>query len=432
MAAGRNGVYASRDARCPVVVDAGRGARERPASRSERRALVALVVGRVGVDGGIRAVYPFLPVIADALQVSFATLALVVAARNLTGLAGPLLAPVVTPRRIRMLLLAGLALTGGSALVVLAVPAVPAGVRVAVLLVGFAGTGFARPLFALPLQAWVAAHVPVARRGRAVGVTELGWALSLAATVPVAGWLVPHWGWSAPFWLVVVLAGVGATAVVLGVPRDASRVPVPLAGLQGPTGSTAARRRTSWIPGGAAVCAMAVLAVAAGELLLVVYAPWLETFGLSVPGIALSALLIVAAELAGELAAAAVADRIGLCRTVFLALAVSAAVYAVLGGVGHVGPAALAIVVWFVAFEVTVVVLVALASALPAGGRERARLLGALMAATAVGNGLGAALAPVLFAAGGMAVAGTASAVLALAAGVVLFAGSRRGTLPTP
>ena len=54
------------------------------------------------------------------------------------------------------------------------------------------------------------------------------------------------------------------------------------------------------------------------------------------------------------------------------------------------------------------------------------------MAATAVGNGLGAALAPVLFAAGGMAVAGTASAVLALAAGVVLFAGSRRGTLPTP
>ena len=368
MAAGRNGVYASRNARCPVVVDAGRGARERPASRSERRALVALVVGRVGVDGGIRAVYPFLPVIADALQVSFATLALVVAARkpDWVGRTAPR-AGGDAAADPGCCCSPGSRSTGGSALVVLAVPAVPAGVRVAVLLVGFAGTGFARPLFALPLQAWVAAHVPVARRGRAVGVTELGPGAVPGRHGPGRRVARPALGLVGP-----VLAGRRSSPA--SGPRRwcwASRGMRP--GFPSPwrpagtAGSTAARRRTSWIPGGAAVCAMAVLAVAAGELLLVVYAPWLETFGLSVPGIALSALLIVAAELAGELAAAAVADRIGLCRTVFLALAVSAAVYAVLGGVGHVGPAALAIVVWFVAFEVTVVVLVALASALRPG-----------------------------------------------------------------
>jgi predicted MFS family arabinose efflux permease len=171
--------------------------------------------------------------------------------------------------------------------------------------------------------------------------------------------------------------------------------------------------------------------VAAGELLLVVYGRWLAgDFGLSVPSIALMALLIAAAELTGELAAAAVADRIGLCRTVFVALALSVAVYVGLSGIADVVVAAVAIVVWFVAFEGTVVVLVALATTIRTEGRPGARLLGALMAAFAAGNALGAVLAPLLFDAGGIVVAGTASAGLAFAGGAVLFAGSRRGALP--
>jgi MFS transporter, DHA1 family, inner membrane transport protein len=439
MAAGRSGTGAtehpSRDVPRPVVIAAGpgrSGCRDRPPpSRSERRAVLGLVVGRVGVHGGIRVVYPFLPVVADALQISFVTLALVVASRNLIGVAGPLIAPVVTPRRTRVLLLSGLGLTGAGALMVVAAPGVPDGARVTVLLAGFAATGLARPLFDLPLQAWVAAHVPVSRRGRAVGMTEVGWALSLVATVPLAGWLVPRWGWSSPFQVVVVLAAVGAMAVWLGVPREASGAPVPPPGLRETAHSAAACRRTSWIPAVVTVCAAAALVVAAGELLLVVYGPWLAgDFGLSVSSIALTALLIAAAELTGELAAAAVADRIGLCRTVFIALALSVVVYAGLSGIAHMAVAAVAIVVWFVAFEVTVVVLIALAGTIVTEGRSRARLLGALMAAFAVGNALGAALAPVLFDAGGIVVAGTASAGLAFAGGAVLLAGSRRGTLP--
>ena len=424
------------DIRCPVVAaadEAGGGPDRLVWSPNTRRAVVGLVVGRIGVNGGIRVVYPFLPVLADTLQVSFATLALLVASRSLAGLAGPLVATAVTPRRTRALLLTGLLLTGAGALVVVAAAEVDGGVRVAVLLVGFAATGVARPLFDLPLQAWVAAHVPVARRGRAIGVIELGWALSLAATVPLAGLLIPRWGWSSPFLLVVALTVVGAAAVWRAVPRESSRTPAPPPGLRGPARRAAARRRTSWIPAGPAVCGAAALTVAAGELLLVVYGPWLAgNFGLSVPSIALTALLIVAAELTGEVAAAAVADRVGLCRTVFVALAASAAVYATLGTIGHATLAALAIAVWFVTFEVTVVVLVALASAVPTGGRNRARLLGALMAAVAAGNALGAAVAPALFAAGGVGAAGGAAAGLALTAGAVLFAGSRRGRLPDP
>ena len=156
--------------RPPRVVSqhpAGRGRPGRRPHRRERRDPCRL---------------PFLPVLADTLQVSFATLALLVASRSLAGLAGPLVATAVTPRRTRALLLTGLLLTGAGALVVVAAAEVDGGVRVAVLLVGFAATGVARPLFDLPLQAWVAAHVPVARRGRAISVIELGRALSLAAT----------------------------------------------------------------------------------------------------------------------------------------------------------------------------------------------------------------------------------------------------------
>lgn len=98
------------------------------------------------------------------------------------------------------------------------------------------------------MQTWVSANVPAAVRGRALGVTELGWALSLAVTV--------------------------------------------------------------------------ALAVAAGESVLIVYGRWLTTdFNLSVAQIGVSTLAIVAAELCGEGLVVVVADHLGLCRTLFSALA---------------------------------------------------------------------------------------------------------------
>jgi predicted MFS family arabinose efflux permease len=310
-------------------------------------------------------------------------------------------------------------------LLIAASAATPVAIRITVAGVGFVATGLARPLFDLPMQTWVSAHVPAADRGRALGVTELGWALSLAATVPVAGVLIEQVGWHSPFLLVAGMAGAGVLALVLTVPRDGGE-----ATTQAVSGGSVARTmvaRTWEMPTGLAVCAGAGLAVAAGESVLVVYGEWLtQDFGMSVAQIGASTLLIVAAELIGEGLVVTVSDRIGLRRTLFSALLVSATTYVALGLIGHrVGLAVAVISTLFIAFEVTVVVLIAFASIVVHRSRDRARLLGALMAAVACGNAVGAVLAPLMFAQGGIGFAGAASACTAAAAAAFLWLGSR-------
>ena len=416
-----------------------------------RRALVGIVIARLGVNGGIRVVYPFLAVIAGGLGVSFGVVALLVASRSLAGLAGPAIARA-TARRPRHAMVLSLALVAaGCAVIALSTSAPPAG-RAVMVGAGFAATGLARPLFELPMQTWVSEHVPRSARGRALGVSELGWALSLAVTVPVAGVLIERIGWRSPFLLVALLAVCGAVVLRTTVPEDgppsrvrttaarasvasvrptpvASPRPTPIASrrampVPSPRPSPVVRRRrltTGW-----AVCAGAALAVAAGEAVLVVYGQWLSNvFGLSVARIGMSTLLIVAAELMGEGLVVAVADRVGLCRTLFSAIALSLLGYAVLGLVGgRVGTAYTVISAVFVAFEVTVVALIALASVTAAHIDDRRTLLGRLMCAVACGNALGAAVAPVWYAAGGIGLVGKAAAAMAMLALAVLWLGS--------
>lgn len=396
------------------------------------RGLTAIVVARLAVNGGIRVVYPFLPVIARGLGVSFEVIALLVASRSLAGLAGPVLGRVTSVRRERDAMVLGVLVVAFGCLLIAASGAMPPIARAVTVTTGFAATGLARPLFELPMQTWVSANVPAAVRGRALGVTELGWALSLAVTVPLAGQLIGAAGWRSPFLLVAGLAAVGAVALATGLPADDAAmrhaggtavwprvVEVPL--------------RTRRIPTAAALCVGAALAVAAGESVLIVYGRWLTTdFGLSVAQIGVSTLVIVAAELCGEGLVVVVADRLGLCRTLFSALAASLAAYVLLGVVGsRVVLAYVTIGMLFVAFEVTIVALIAVASLTVVPGRDRGRLFGGLMAAIACGNAAGAVVAPALYARGGIAMAGGVAAAAAALAAIVLWLGSRPGATGT-
>lgn len=390
-----------------------------PRSAAVGRELVGIVVARLAVNGGIRVVYPFVTVIAAGLGMSVESLALLVASRALAGLAGPAVARLVSPDRRRSLMLASQLLVITGCVVIVASSGAPASIRVALAGVGFIATGLARPLFDLPMQTWVSAHVPPAARGRALGLTELGWALSLALTVPVAGLLIERTDWRSPFLLVVAMAGAGALALLLTVPPegDPDRTsPDELVGsMMHPP-----RLRTRRIPAGLAVGVGAALAVAAAESLLMVHGTWLtRDLGMTVSQVGLSTLFIVTAELVGDGLVITVADRIGLARTLFSALLASAAVYGGLWLVGdHVGLVLAATGVLFVAFEVTIVVLIALASMTT---DDRAGLLGMLMAAVACGNAVGAAAGPLLFARGGIALSGVVSAGAAATAIVVLW-----------
>ena len=391
------------------------------------RGLVGIVLARLAVNGGLRVVYPFLAVIAYGLGLSVETIALLVASRSLAGLAGPTVARLVTPRRRRDLMLASQLLLAAGCVLIIAPYRGPGPVGLGMAGAGFVATGLARPVFDLPMQTWVTAHVPAAARGRAFGLTELSWALSLALTVPAAGVLIDRAGWRSPFVLVIGMAVVGALALVLTVPddrtnRSASRT-TPGSDLYVPP------TRGPATPAAVAVCVAAGLAVAAAESLLMVHGVWLASdFGLSVSQIATSALVIVLAELAGEGLMIAFADRLGLARTLFAALLLSVAAYGALGLVGQrIGLALTAIGVLFVAFEITVIVSIAVVSTTAEAGRN-AGMLGSLMAAIACGNAAGAAVGPALFAVGGIRLSGVVSALAVAGAAALLI---RAGVLPT-
>lgn len=75
-------------------------------SATVRCRLAALVCGRTAVNGGLRVVYPFLPVIAHGLGLPFAVVAGLVAARSMAGLAGPAIARGMRRAHLRTPMLA--------------------------------------------------------------------------------------------------------------------------------------------------------------------------------------------------------------------------------------------------------------------------------------------------------------------------------------
>ena len=371
-----------------------------PALSSEvRAALLAVLVARTAVNGAHRIVYPFLPEIARGLGVSLGVMGGLLALRSTAGLAAPLVPRLAESLGRRTLMLVAVAGT------VLGCLLLASASGVAMAAAGLLTAGLAKPLFDIPMQGWFGARVPYARRGRVLGVTELTWALSLLLALP-AGFLIAATSWRTPFLLIAVLAAVGAgvvTRLIRG-DRPATTVRSPL-------------RMTGSAVG---ILGVVVLFRLAAELLFVVYGTWLEAdFGLSVAAIGVFTLVVVAAELVGEGTVAAVADRVGLKRSVLVGLLGSALVYASLGFVGRSLPAAvLAVIGWFMLFEITVVATIPFVTGLAGDSRER--LLSLVAAVSVLAGGAAALMAPQLFAVGGMGLCGLVAAGCALTGAALL------------
>jgi len=358
-------------------------------------ALGAVLVARTAVNGGFRIVYPFLPEVERGLGVSAATLGVVLALRALTWLSAPAV-PLLTERvGRRAAMLGGVAATAVGCLLVAGAPVF--GVAAA----GIILAGLAKPVFDVPMQGWFGDRVPYARRGRVFGATELTWGLGLALTVP-AGALIAATSWQAPFVLVVAVAVAGFAAVAVLIRPDRP--------------ATTVRRPLRLTRAHVAILGVVLLFRSAAELLFLSYGRWLETdFGLTVTAIGLFTLVVVGSELAGEGAVVAFADRIGLRRSILGGLLASAVAYASLGLVGGSLVGAVAVViVWFVAFEITVVATVPFVSELAT--RSRDRLLSLMVMTNAVAIAVASLVAAPVFSAVGIAGAGLVAAACVLAA----------------
>jgi predicted MFS family arabinose efflux permease len=385
--------------------------RARLLSTEVRAALVAVFLARTAVNGGYRIVYPFLPEIARGLGVSLGVMGALLAVRSVAGLAAPLVPRLAEAFGRRVLMLAGL----GATVLGCAILAGANGVVAAA--VGLLLAGAAKPLFDIPMQGWFGARVPYERRGRVLGLTELTWALSLAIALP-AGFLITATSWRAPFVLVVILGGVGVVVVARLIASDRPEVTI--------------RVPLRFTGSAVAILGVVLLFRLAAELLFVVYATWLEVdFGLSVAAIGVFTMVIVGAELVGEGSVAAFADRVGLKRSILIGLVGSGTVYASLGLVGGSLPlAVLAVIGWFVLFEITIVATIPFVTGI--AGESRERLLSMVAAISVVAAGLAALGAPQLFAIGGMMLCGMVAAGCAAAAALVLLRVPSPTTATTP
>lgn len=324
----------------------------------------------------------------------------VIAVRNLGGLASPAAARVAERKGRRWtMVLATASVAVGCALTVVTGSFVIAAA-------GIILVGLAKPAFDIAMQAWFGDRVPYSDRGRVFGITELTWSAALVVAVLPAGFLIELTDWRAPFVLVVVFATVGTVAILSGIGSDAPHAHV--------GGAFKLSSATLYV-----LVAAFMFSVAA-EIPFNVYGQWLEvSFGLSVAGIGIFTLVVVAAEVVGEGIVVAVSDRWGLRNMVLGGLLTSAVAYLGFGLTGSSLPrAAVVVVIWIVAFEVTIVAAIPFASELTVEARERVLALFAVM--ISLGRAAGALVAQPIYAEGGIGLVGLASAGCVLVAAIMM------------
>lgn len=357
---------------------------------------------RLFVNTSRRFAYPFATVLARSLGVPLPAITSLIAVNQLTGLLGPFLGPLSDRWGYRTVMLLSLGLLAGGMGAGALWPRYEL-IAGALLLAGLAKIGFDPAL-----QAYLGERVPYARRGLAVGLTELAWAGSTLLGVPLIGLLIARWDWRAPFYLLSGVGGVGLLVLGRLLPPE-QRAPTDR---RPPLNLLAAWRllRTSQTAGRALL--FVFLAALANDLLFVVYGPWLEQrFALNPTALGLSTAIIGGAELLGEGTTAALADRLGLSRAVVgggLGVTLS---YLLLPSLGQSLPLALSgLFLVFLTFEFMMVATISwLTELLPAA---RATLLATALAAAGLGRVVGSLLGGPLWLSGGLGATGWLAAAL--------------------
>jgi predicted MFS family arabinose efflux permease len=239
-------------------------------------------------------------------------------------------------------------------------------------------------------------------------VLEVGWSLSFILCVPLAGLLIDRYGWQSPF-VALTAAGVLVTLLFVGwVPRD-KRPLVEQSHLLFDL------KKVMTYPPALAGLLMGVGILTGNQVVGLAFGAWMEdSFGLRVAALGLASALIGFSELGGEGMAALVADRLGKKRAVAIGLELNILAAGGLRLLPHSLWGALVwLVLFYLSFEFAIVCsLPLMTEVLP---EQRATTMAAYLAATSIGAGLGAWLAP-FFYSGGMWANGLACVVFDLGA----------------
>lgn len=186
-----------------------------------RLSLAALALGNFVIGLSILAPVGILAELASHLGVSIGTAGLLISASAAVVCASPPFVAWMTSRIDRRALLSAMLLwiaLGQTASAF--APSYPGLVAIQVVMLAFAG-GFT------PLASGAAALlVSEERSAAAISSILLGWALAIAAGLPLVSLIAPQIGWRATYALIGILAALGFVALLVGLPKGLQGKPI--------------------------------------------------------------------------------------------------------------------------------------------------------------------------------------------------------------
>lgn len=381
----------------------------------EVRANITLVtVARLTANSAYRFLVPFLAVVADGFDISVAKIGVALTIGELAGLSGTFIGRAVHRLSRRRTLVGGLATLAAGAAVVGAAP------NLAVFTAGLVAIALSKIVFDIALLSWISDHVPLARRGRVIGITEMAWAASLFIGVTLMGVITAIWSWRWAYGTAAAAIVVLALLVLRRLPHDTVRRPT---GDRPPPSARLRRRPSMWI--------VAVgLMLLSGQLLFVVLGPWLKhEHGFSAGGVSVVAFGIGACELVASTYAIRLTDRWGGRRSMTRGgLLIVPAAIAFAAGQRSLVIGLLALGVGVLGFEFAIVSAVSVATTLVPG--SPAAGIGLMVTAGTLGRATGSATGTWLYDQHGAVAPAVLSAVVATAM-VVLSSRNVGGQQPT-
>jgi predicted MFS family arabinose efflux permease len=346
--------------------------------------LIVFMFLRIILNTMHRMIYPFLTIFARGLGVELSTLSQIVAARNFVGIFGPVFAPVADKRGRKFAMLLGIVFfTVGMTSVALYPSLLTFGLAMLLALLG-------KYLFDPAMQAYFGDRIPYERRGTALAITEAAWGLSFIAGIPLMGYLISKYGWTAPFPLLAIL-GFGMFAVIMWMLPRAPHASQPV------TDSRKNFRAVlTNIPALAGI-SIAVWASAGNELVSLIFGVWLEdSFGLKIAALAGASAVIGLSEISGEGLVALTTDRLGKPRALVLGLSGNALAALLLPIVGRTEIGALVgLFLFYITFEYVMVSHIPLMTELVP--EARATLLSFNLTGHSLGRMIGALLATFIY-----------------------------------
>jgi len=377
--------------------------------------LAVTTLCRLVLNTARRFAYPFAPALSRGLGVPLTAITSLIAVNQATAVLGLFFGPLADRLGYRLMMLTGMTLL---------VTGMFAGGLFpfyGVILIALFWAGLGKSMFDPALQAYVSERVPFHRRGLAIGFLEYSWAGSTLLGIPLIAVLIDRLGWRAPFF---VMGGLGILGIL------ALSILIEKTGQKKSSGQSLPIFRGAWQQLMRERAALGALSYSfwisvANDNLFVVYGAWLEKqFGLSIMALGLGTAVIGIAELAGESITAALADRLGLKRSVIGGLAACIICYSILPFMNQtLGMALTGLFFLFLTFEFTIVTGLSLFTELvPA---SRATMMASYLAAGGVGRVVGALIGGPIWLAGGIYATAQVSAAISGLALVSLIWGLR-------